>query len=278
LAGKVCMVTGCNSGIGKVTARELARMGATVVMVCRNSDSGRAALKEIEQATGSKDMDLFVADLSSQQAIRQLVEDFRKQYANLHVLVNNAGILCRKRTLTVDGIETQFAVNLMAPFFLIKSLHDVLEASAPARVISVTSKMHRYAKIDFGNLQGEKKYTVWNAYNQAKLGLIIVTYEWARKFEGKMVTANCLHPGVVGTGIAREFPAVVRLFWERFLPSPEKGAETPIYLASSPELEGVNGRYFEEKKEMKSSKRSYDRLTTERLWAACEELLLDSSL
>lgn len=273
MTGKVCMITGCNSGIGKVTARELAAMGATVVMVCRNSDSGGAALEEIERATGNEDLDLFAADLSSQQAIRQLVEDFRSKYTHLHVLINNAGILCRKRTLTVDGLETQFAVNLMAPFVLINSLRDVLEASAPARVISVASKMHKYAKIDFDNLQGEKKYNVWNAYNQAKLGIIMVTYEWARRFHGNGVTANCLHPGVAATGIGREFPGPARFFWDLFFISPEKGAETSVYLASSPDVEGVNGRYFEVKKQKESSKRSYDRSTAERLWAVCEGLV-----
>ena len=163
MAGRVCMISGANSGIGKVTARELARMGATVVMVCRNPESGGAARADVERETGSKEVDLFTADLSSQKAVRQLVQDVRSKYAHLHVLINNAGILCRKRTLTVDGLETQFAVNLLAPFMLIQSLYDVLEASAPARVINVASKMHRQGKIDFGNLQGEKKYNMWNA-------------------------------------------------------------------------------------------------------------------
>jgi len=273
MAAKVCLITGANSGIGKVTARELARMGATVVMVCRNPDAGGAARAYIQRETGSKDVDLFIADLSSQKAIRKLVQDVRSKYAHLHVLINNAGILCRKRTITVDGLETQFAVNLLAPFMLIQSLHDVLEASAPARVINVTSKMHRQGKIDFDNLQGEKKYDMFKAYNQAKLGLIMVTYEWARRFQGTGVTANCLHPGVVATGIGREFPGLVRFFWNLFFLSPEKGAETSIYLASSPEVEGITGRYFQVRKEMKSSQRSYDRVTTERLWAVCEDLL-----
>ena len=273
MAGRVCMITGSNSGIGKVTARELARMGATVVMVCRSPESGGAARADIERETGSKEVDLFAADLSSREAVRQLVQDVRSKYAHLHVLINNAGILCRKRTLTVDGLETQFAVNLLAPFMLIQSLHDVLEASAPARVINVASKMHRQGKIDFGNLQGEKKYDMFKAYNQAKLGVIMVTYEWARRFQDKGVTANCLHPGVVATGIGREFPGVVRFFWDLLFVSPEKGAETSIHLASSPEVEGMNGRYFQVKKEMKSSERSYDRATAERLWAVCEGLV-----
>jgi NAD(P)-dependent dehydrogenase (short-subunit alcohol dehydrogenase family) len=273
MAGKVCMITGANSGIGKVTARELARMGAKVVMVCRNPDSGHAARAHIEQETGSKEVDLFAADLSSQEAIRKLVQDVRSRYAHLHVLINNAGILCRKRNLTVDGLETQFAVNLLAPFMLIQSLHDVLQDSAPARVINVASKMHRQGKIDFGNLQGEKKYSMFNAYNQAKLGVIMLTYEWARRFQGKGVTANCLHPGVVATGIGREFPGLVGFFWNFFLLSPEKGAATSIYLASSPEVEGMTGRYFEVKKEMKSSERSYDRSTAERLWTVCEGII-----
>ncbi len=270
MAGKVCVITGSNSGIGKVTARELAGMGATVVMVCRNPDSGEAARAEIERTTGNSKVDLMVADLSSRDSIRQLLSDFRSKYTNLHVLINNAGILCRERTLTKDGVETQFAVNLLAPFRLTNALHDLLEASTPARVINITSKMHRYAKVDFGNLQGEKKYNVWMAYNQAKLGLIMLTYEWDRRFRGKGVTANCLHPGVVASGIMREFPGPVRVVWDRFFVSPEKGAETSLYLASSPDMEGVSGRYFEVKKEKKSSRQSYDRAMAERLWNVCE--------
>jgi len=276
MTGKVCMITGSNTGIGKVTAGELAKMGATIVMVCRESVPGepppQTTQSELQKISQNDNIDILFADLSSQQSIRQLVEDFQKKYDKLHVLINNAGALIQKRTLTPDGLETQFAVNLLAPFLLTNLLLDRLKASAPSRVVNIASTMHRFAKLDFDNLQGEKRYKSQPAYNQAKLGVILFTFELARRLEGTGVIANCLHPGVVGTGIMREWPAFAQFFWNMMTLSPEKGAATSIYLASSPKVEGVSGRYFDKCKEAKSSGKTHDTQLAGRLWNDCAQL------
>ena len=181
------MVTGSNTGIGKVTALELAKMGATVIMVTRErvpeEPPPRETQGEIQKVSQNSNVGLLFADLSSQQSIRQLVQDFQGKYDKLHVLINNAAVLPNKRILTPDGLELQFAVNLLAPFLLTNLLLDVLKASAPARVVNVTSTMHRVAKIDFNNLQGEKRYKTHPIYNQVKLGVVLFTYELARRLE-----------------------------------------------------------------------------------------------
>jgi len=272
MAGKVCMVTGANSGIGWVTARELAKMGATVVMVCRDPARGVAACEEIQRISGNSNVALMIADLSSQASIRRLADDFLQKHQSLHLLLNNAGVLSKTRIMTAEGIETQLAVNLLAPFLLTNLMFDVLTAGAPARVVNVTSKMHRYGKLDFGNLQGEKKYSVWAAYNQAKLGLVLFTYELARRLEGTGITANCLHPGVVSSGIMRDFNRITRLFRDMAVMSPEKGALTSIYLSSSPDVAGISGKYFENGKQKKSSRESYDSALAGRLWDVCSKM------
>ncbi len=272
MKGKVCMITGCNSGIGKEAARELAVLGARVIMVCRNQNSGMDALNEIRTITGNNKIELMVADLSSQKSIHRLVDNFNRKDKKLDVLINNAGILNKERTLTEDGIETQLAVNLLAPFMLSSLLLDCLKAAAPSRIINVTSKMHRYSGLDFDNLHGEKRYNKWVAYNQAKLGVLLFSYELSRMVEGSGVTVNCLHPGVAATGIMRQFPSSIRGLWDLFCISPEKGAENSIFLASSPDVEGRNGLYFERMKEKKSSRKSYDRLLAQGLLHKCSQL------
>ncbi len=275
---QICMITGANSGIGKATALGLARRGATVVIVCRNRGRGEAALAEIKSATGNPNVDLLLADLSSQAEVRRLAEEFKSRYSHLHVLINNAGVALSKRSVTVDGIETVFAVNYLAPFLLTNLLLDVLKASAPARVVNVAGDYHRKATINFDDLMSEKDYNGMRANNQAKLALILFTYELARRLDGTGVTANCLHPGAVATGgplkdpdlssFARMMYALVKPF---FL-SPEKGAETSIYLASSPEVEGITGKYFVKKRAVASSPESYDLDIARRLWEISAQL------
>ena len=272
MTNKVCLVTGCNSGIGKVTALELAKQGATVVMACRKAEAGRAVQEEIKAISGNSNVDLLLADLSSQEAVRGLARDFHEKYGQLHVLINNAGVLSKKRVLTVDGLENQFAVNLLAPFLLTHLLLDTLKASAPARVVNVTSTMHRFAGIDFDNLQGEKKYSAQGAYNQSKLGVVLFTLELARRQAGSGVTVNCLHPGVVGTGIMRDSSNLIRRGWKALTLSPEKGADTSLYLAMSPQVEGVSGQYFEKRKIAKASKKAADRELALKLWQRCTQL------
>jgi len=275
MEGRVCMVTGANSGIGRATATGLAQLGATVVMVCRDPSKGEAALAEIKAKSGNESVALMLADLSSQKSIRQLVKDFTDKYRHLHVLVNNAAVFLTKRSVTVDGIETTFAVNHLAYFFLTNLLLDLLKSSVPARIVSVSSIAHYRGHINFDDLQGEKNYSGFRAYNQSKLANILFTYELARRLKGTGVTANCLHPGAVATNLVRNNSGIFGLIWKLLTPfmlSPEKGAQTCIYLASSPEVEGISGKYFVKQTEAKSSMESYDESIARRLWQISAEL------
>jgi len=264
MQGKICMITGANSGIGKETAVGLAKQGATIILVCRDAAKGEAALKEIKERTGNSAIDMLLADLSSQQAIQDLVKDFKSKTQKLHVLINNAGIVLSKRSLSADGIETQFAVNHLAPFFLTNLLLDVLKASAPARVVNVSSAMHKWATLD--DLQSEKKYGAFSTYGKSKLALTLFTYELARRLQGSGVTVNAVHPGVVKTNLGRDMNWFSRGFSKIFFKSPVKGAATSIYVASSPDVEGITGKYFANKKETPSSQLSYDESAAKQIW------------
>jgi NAD(P)-dependent dehydrogenase (short-subunit alcohol dehydrogenase family) len=275
LRGKVCIVTGANSGIGKATALGLAELGAAVVMLCRDRVRGEVARAEIRERSGNDAVDLMLADLSVQSSIRDFVERFERAYGGLHVLVNNAGVVAARRTLTADGLELTFAVNYLAPFLLTNLLLDELKASAPARVVNVAGSLHRWGKINFDDLQLEKNYGAARAGCQSKLALVLFTYELARRLEGTAVTANCLHPGAVRAGIARDLPWYLRApaFVARpFFVSPGRGARTSVYLASSPAVEGVTGKYFSKMREVRSSAASYDEEAAARLWRVSEEL------
>jgi len=274
MKGKICMITGANSGIGKATAIGLAKLGATIVMMCRNKDRGEEALEDIKKECNNGNFDLLVADLSTQKAIHQLVKDFKEKYQFLHVLINNAGVNLSKRVLTEDGIETTFAVNYLAQYLLSILLFDVLQASSPARIVNVASSV--VAKtINFENLNGEKHYRQLNAYGQSKLAIILFTYEFARRIEGTGVTVNCLHPGYVKTNLIRNFRKFVKYFYPfigLFMKSPKKGAKTSIYLASSPDIQGVSGKYFIKRKEVESTEVSYDEELAKDLWERSKAL------
>lgn len=278
MKNKICMITGASSGIGKATALGLAKMGATVVMLAHNQSRGEAALEEIKGASGNSNVELLVADLASQAEIRQLVQDFKQRHSQLHVLINNAGIAPVQRSVTNDGIERVLAVNYLAPFLLTNLLLDTLKSSAPARVVNVAGEYHRKATINFDDLMSEKDYNGGRANNQAKLALILFTYEMARRLDGTGATVNCLHPGAVATDAPLkdpQLPAFARLMYRLvrlFFLSPEKGAQTSIYLASSPELEGVTGKYFIKKAPVKSSLESYDTNISKRLWEVSAQL------
>src|SRR6266849_3255526 len=260
MQGKICMVTGANSGIGKATALARAQMGATVVMVCRDRARGEEAKSEITTKSRNNAVDLLQADLSSQQSIRQLVENFQHHYTHLHVLINNAGAAFPVRRESVDGLEMTFAVNYLAPFLLTNLLLDVLKASAPARIVNVSSAVQASGYIQMDDLQAEKHYR--SAYGQSKLAEVLFTYELARRLQGTGVTANCLHPGFVATnfGQSGRGPVIHTAvkFISRFGISPEEGAKTSIYLASSPEVEGVTGKYFVKSIPKRSASISYD--------------------
>jgi NAD(P)-dependent dehydrogenase (short-subunit alcohol dehydrogenase family) len=275
MMGKICLVTGATSGIGKVTAKELANQGATVVLVARDRIRGMATADEIRSVTGNGRVDALFADLSSQAEIRKLATEFKSRYTRLHVLVNNAGSQFNVRTTTIDGLERTFAVNHLAYFLLTNLLLETLVASAPARVINVASGAERAGHIDFDDLQGEKKYGTVRSYAQSKLANVLFTYELARRLEHTGVTVNTLHPGGVRTGFGRNnsgaFGLLVRMLGP-FLLTPEQGAETSIYLATSSDVDGVTGKYFVKKRVAKSAPESHDRNVARQLWDVSERL------
>jgi NAD(P)-dependent dehydrogenase (short-subunit alcohol dehydrogenase family) len=277
MKGKICLITGGTNGIGKSTAQALAHMGATVVIVGRNAQKTNQVVQEIRLATGNANMDSLLADLSSQQDIRRLASDFKSKYSHLHVLLNNAGGTFMKRQLSVDGIEMTFALNHLAYFLLTNLLLDMIKASAPARIVSVSSDAHSGGKIDFDNLQGERSYSSFGPYGSSKLANILFTNELARRLEGTGVTANALHPGLTSTGFGRNNPGVVMKIMGILIPligrSPEKGARTSIYLASSPEVQGVTGKYFVDCKVTQPAPQAVDQAVARKLWDISAEMV-----
>src|SRR5712692_5638036 len=272
---KVVMVTGANSGIGKSASLALAKKGATVVMVARNPERGEAARSEIIGKSRNNSVDLLLADLSSLESVRQLAFDFRKKHSKLHVLINNAGLFNQRRRVTVDGYENTFATNYLASFLLTNLQLDLLKASAPSRIINVSSVGHYNGHINFEDLNLENDYGGWKAYGQSKLALILFTHELAKKLQGTGVTVNAVHPGTVATNIwSRPFGPVgfIMALPKLFMTTPEKGAETIVYLASSPDAKSVNGEYVEKLKVKKSSDESYDEEIAQRLWDVSAKL------
>ena len=281
LEGKTCLVTGATSGIGKEIALGLAKMGATVVMLGRCGERCEIVLQEIEaksnRANGSGRISYLVADLSSQTSIRQLAKEYSNAHQRLDVLINNAGVFLGKRIRTIDGMEYTFAVNHLAPYLLTNLLIALLKASSPSRIITTTSIAHRGARIDFDDIQFDNRtYNGIRAYGQSKLANILFTKELARRLEGTGVTANCFHPGAVRTNLVQgTSPWYYRLIWTAagsFFLSPERGADTAIYLASSPDVEGISGKYFAKRKQVKPSYEADDIDAALRLWNVSEKL------
>ncbi len=273
MQGKICLVTGATLGIGKETALGLARKGAHVAIVGRDEARTRETAAWIAKESGNPQVDFLVADLSSQAEVRRLAAAFDSRYPRLDVLVNNAGAIFMKRELTVDGVERTWALNHLAEFLLTRLLLEKLEASAPARIVNVSSDAHTAGVIAFDNLQGEKKYGGMRIYAQSKLANILFTFALARRLAGKGVTANCLHPGVVATGFGHNTPGLVNAVLNLarpFLLTAQQGAATSIYLASSPEVADVSGKYFVKCKPAKPSKQCADVALQERLWELSE--------
>ena len=281
MQGKVCIVTGATAGIGEVTALELARKGATVVVISRSEAKCRATVERIRAATGNGNLDYLVADMASQASVRAVAGAFRAKYDRLDVLVNNAGMFFAGRVESVDGIEQTWALNHLGYFLLTELLRDMLIASAPSRVVSVSSGAHMGGKINFEDVEGKQKYSGWAAYSQSKLANILFTAELARRLEGTGVTANSLHPGFVASNFAmnnmeggRAFlRPVFRIFQKFAAISPEKGAQTSIFLASSPAVEGITGKYFAKSKAVTPSKAAQDMDAARRLWEMSEKMV-----
>lgn len=271
MTGKVCVVTGANAGIGKETSIGLAKLGATVVMVCRDAGRAEKALREIKHQSGSDRVELMICDLASQKSIRRFADDFKQQHDRLDVLVNNAGVFLRQRSLTEDGIESTFAINHIGYFLVTNLLLDLMKKSA-ARIVNVASAAHRYGKLDVNAWVIAREYSAFGAYANSKLANVLFTYELARRLEVTEVTANCLHPGAVASNLFRGLPGILEAIIKLVTISPERGARTSIYLASSPEVEGITGKYFARRRPEKSSEASYDLEAARRLWEVSEEL------
>ena len=271
LNGKICLITGANSGIGKAIVLEFARLGATTIMVCRDQERGESSLQEIAKLSGSNSVFLLLSDLSSQASIRQLSESIKARFHRLHILINNAAVIPTKRTLTVDGLETQLAVNYLAPFLLTNLLINLLIKSSPARIINVTSNAHKRATMNLNELNSRHTYNPRKVYAQTKLANVLFTYELARKLNGTNVTSNCWNPGMVATSLLNEYLGLPRLFrsiTKKFVASPESAAQNLLYIATSHEVKEKNGVYFDKKSEASSSKASYNEKFAEALWQA----------
>ena len=280
MAGRTVVVTGGNSGVGKATAVALASLGARTVITARNEQRGREALDDIRRSSGSDQVELVLLDLADLAAVRDASAEMLERYEEIHVLVNNAGLVLSARTETVDGLEATLATNHLGPFALTMHLQDRLIASAPARVVNVASTAHRSARggMGFDDLQSQQHYRGMQVYGRSKLANILFTNELARRLSGTGVTANSLHPGTVATGYARDGDATGFLAFgvkviKPFILTPEKGARTSVYLASSPEVAEVTGEYFVKCKPRTPSRAARDEDAAARLWSVSEELV-----
>lgn len=269
MAGKIVMVTGATNGIGKETARELARMGATTIIVGRDAAKGERVVGELQQDTGNSAIEFMLADLSLMADVRALAAGFRSKYDRLDVLVNNAGTVNQQRQVTPEGFEKSWALNHLSYFLLTNLLLDTLRQSTPARIVNVASSGHKGGRIDFSNLQAEGRYNGFRQYENTKLANILFTLELARRLDGSGVTANSVHPGLVTASFGLGKDLASRLFLLAVKPfdkTPAQGAQTSIYLASSPEVEGVSGKYFVNCRPASTSKAAQDAEVARRLW------------
>jgi len=272
LTSKTCIITGSTSGIGKETAMELARRGATLVLPVRDIAKGNALKEEIIHKTGNSHVEIIQCDLSSFKSVRNFVSDFREKYNELHILINNAGLWESKHIKSADGIEMIWAVNHLAPFLLTNLLLDVMKRSALGRIINVSSEAHRTGTINFNDLEGNKRWNSYRAYAQSKLANILFTGKLAELLNHDNITVNCLHPGVVATRLFNWFPEFLIKIASLFMLSPEKGAQTTIYLATSSEVENITGKYFSRKRIRKPLIRKNDPELVDKLWNISMEM------
>lgn len=268
LTGRVCVVTGASRGIGRATAEGLGALGATLVLVCRRAEDGAEVAEGITRA-GGHPAQVVRCDLSSQAAIRSAAREILAAHQKVHVLINNAGVLLRTREVSADGLEMQLAVNHLAYFLLTNLLLDALKAGAPSRIVNVSSGAHQGGRLDFGDLQSQRRYEPIRVYSMTKLANLLFTHELALRLEGTGVTVNAVHPGVIATRLLANYldlPVVGGVVSSAFGGKPARGAETPIYLAASPEVAGITGGYFVNRQESSSSPASYDEAIARKLW------------
>jgi NAD(P)-dependent dehydrogenase (short-subunit alcohol dehydrogenase family) len=275
MQNKICLITGATSGIGQATAMALAQKGITVIVAGRDEERCQKTVARIQRETQNFHVDYLLADLSVQDQVRQLAADFKARYERLDVLVNNAGAIFFRRQVSADGIEMTLTVNHLAYFLLTNLLLEPLKASAPARIVNVASNSHLGQHLDFDNLELKRGYNPMRAYGRSKLCNLYFTYELARRLEGTGVTVNAMHPGFVHTNMAANNGPLVRFFLplvHRNSLTPEQGASTAVYLATSPDVEGVTGKYFVREREVESDPVSYDETAARRLWEVSEEM------
>lgn len=273
MEGRVCLVTGATAGIGKETALALARLGATVIIVGRNPAKTVDTVQRIQFATKSVRAESVICDFAFLASVRSAARQIAERHTALHVLVNNAGRASRQRMVSADGFEMTFAVNHLAPYLLTRELLPLLRNGAPSRIVNVTSAAEAHGPINFDDLQSERNYRGFSAYGMSKLANVLFTYELASRLEGTGVTANCLHPGTVATDLLRQIPRWLFALLSPFMITPARGAEPVVFLASSPQVEGMSGGYFQRSRAARSSKRSYDVSTRKRLWELSETLV-----
>jgi len=272
LEGKICLLTGFTSGIGKAAALDLASRGATMILPARNPVAAEMIRSQIEEKTLNKNLFVLKVDLSSLKEIATVCREIKKRFKKIDILINNAGVMSGERKLSKDNIELTFAVNHLAYFMLTNQLLDLLKKSKSARIINVSSDVHRIGKMDFGNLMFETGYKRIRVYAESKLANILFTLFLAKRLENTKISVNCLHPGAVATSLGRDFSTFSRIVWNLIAKSPKKGAGTIIFLASSDDVEGVTGKYFANKKERTPSQIARDPAVQKKLWELSEEM------
>ncbi|MCK5521217.1 MAG: SDR family oxidoreductase [Candidatus Marinimicrobia bacterium] len=272
LEKKVCVITGASAGIGKATAITLAKNGNTIIMLVRDSDKSRQAYKEINAASVGAEIHLLYVDLSSMDSIRKVAEKISNKYSHIDILINNAGVLKRKPELSVDGIEMTYAVNLFAPFLLTNQLLPLVEKSQSARIINLTSELYKKGKIEFDGFSSLDNFNSSKAYANSKLMVVINTLVLSNKLKDKNITVNCVHPGVVGTDVMRDYPKWLSKLLNIFISKPEVGAEPTIFLATSPEMAKITGKYYSKMTQSPVIDIASNEVTANQVWAFCEKI------
>ena len=268
---KICLITGATSGIGKETAKTLAQMDARVIIAARSKEKANLVVSEINNLTGKSNAEAMIVDLSSLNDVKRFATEFSSKFGRLDVLINNAGIWETKRKESADGIELTFAVNHLAPFLLTNELLGLIQKTKASRIINVASEAHRYGSISFDDPELKQSYSHMKAYSQSKLANVLFTKELMRKLHGKDVIVNALHPGVVATNLFQNMGKIISGLGSLFMITPQKGAETSVYLASSFEVANTTGEYFKNKKIVKSSKESNNPVVAAKLWQLSED-------